>query len=117
MPIDELLKLISSKMLAIQNRHNELSIYIFGSSVRSNVAFGDIDVLVVHAAGVLPKGIRKDIESLTYIHPVHLTVMSKREESEFDFVLGQNAISVKELAQQSDTPKTHSPSAQGAGGC
>jgi predicted nucleotidyltransferase len=101
MPNSDLALKVCSKLLDIQNMHPTVTIFIFGSILTGRSYFSDIDILTVSKTEKIPFGLRHEIECLGEIHPIHLLIMSKREEEQFRFIELQGAISVGQLAQHS----------------
>jgi predicted nucleotidyltransferase len=76
-----------------------VSIFIFGSILTANSYSSDIDILVVYKTVRIPIGLRDEVERLSEIHPVHLIIMSRREEEQFRFIEMQGAVALGYIAK------------------
>jgi hypothetical protein len=63
--------------------------YIFGSILKPNFLWTDVDILIVCDDPADVPGVRPALASVCSVAPVDLLVMSAAEETELDFVAGQ----------------------------
>lgn len=99
----ELVNIISSRLLAIQNTWPMVQIYLFGSILKVKEPCSDIDILVVSTSERVPRQLRNDIELLNEFHPVDILFMTSNEEKQFMFIKEQEAVSVHKITQQNAT--------------
>jgi hypothetical protein len=72
--------------------------YVFGSILKPNFHWTDVDILIVCDNAVDVPGVRPALASVCNGAPVALLVMSAAEESELDFVSGQGCQPLFELS-------------------
>lgn len=68
--------------------------YLFGSITTSKREVGDIDILVVCKTSAECAMIRAELTSICSQFPIHLLLMTVREEAEVKFIKGQSAIEI-----------------------
>jgi hypothetical protein len=60
--------------------------YLFGSSARNPEHAGDIDLLIVHDGTIESTSLRTELAALCMVLPLHLTILTRAEESELNFI-------------------------------
>lgn len=75
----------------------ELRAYLFGSALRANSMWSDIDILVVCERDEDGQLARESLSNLCMLYPIDLIVMTFEEEAEFDFVQSENCRQIAHL--------------------
>lgn len=66
--------------------------FLFGSITTTKRPVGDIDLLVVCETAADCSTVRTELVSLCSRFPIHLLLMTRREERETKFILGERAV-------------------------
>lgn len=70
----------------VASEGREAQVYLFGSALRPQAVWSDIDVLIVCRQANDAAQLRTALSDLCLIYPIDLTIMSRAEETEFGFV-------------------------------
>jgi hypothetical protein len=68
--------------------------YLFGSVLRSFDSATDIDLLVVCPTGDASALVRRELREACMRLPLHLLLMTREEETELDFIDGQQCVQI-----------------------
>lgn len=68
----------------------ELRAYLFGSAVRLNSMWSDVDILVVCEFDADGQLARDALSKLCTLYPIDLVIMTSKEEAEFNFIRSEN---------------------------
>lgn len=68
--------------------------YFFGSITTTKRPVGDIDLLVVCEADTDCAKVRAELASICAEFPIHLLLMTRREEADFQFIKGECAVEI-----------------------
>jgi hypothetical protein len=71
---------------AVSSRFPGSDWYLFGSSARNPEHAGDIDLLIVHDGNIESTRLRTELSALCMALPLHLTILTRAEESELNFI-------------------------------
>lgn len=69
-------------------------IYVFGSILRKTSAISDVDIAVVLKPSIDPRSIKASLEAVGRYYPLDVIYMTDVEEEEFEFLTGQQAVSI-----------------------
>lgn len=64
--------------------------YLFGSALRQDIAWTDIDILVVCEMGEDADFVRATLADICGNFPIDLLIMTAEEEAEFDFIRSES---------------------------
>jgi hypothetical protein len=68
--------------------------YLFGSITTTKRPVGDIDLLVVCETPADCALVRAELEAVCSEFPIHLLLMTLREEAEVQFIKGESAVEI-----------------------
>lgn len=68
--------------------------YLFGSVLRNELAPADIDLLLILEGGAESGAIRRKLKKHLSLNPIHLTILTKKEEYETQFVRNVKAYGI-----------------------
>lgn len=74
--------------------------FLFGSITTTKRPVGDIDLLVVCKTVADCTAVRTGLASICAQFPIHLLLMTQREEGEIKFILGQSAVEISTATRQ-----------------
>ena len=78
-----------AEAIGSQKTKKPLSAFVFGSSLNPEVAWSDIDILVVYACEADAASIKIALAYLCEQFPIHLTILMEEEETELKFIASQ----------------------------
>ena len=79
-----------AEAIRVFQTRGELQAYLFGSALRSGVAWSDIDILLVCEAEDDGVRARRALAELCMTYPIDLVIMTVEEESGFEFVRSES---------------------------
>ena len=68
--------------------------FLYGSITTTKRPVGDIDLLVVCKTAADCTTVRTELTSICARFPIHLLLMTRREEEEIKFIMGERAVEV-----------------------
>lgn len=86
MNINHLRKQIKNEAQSLSKMVPALSWYMFGSSLKDVTRAKDIDILIIYQQPHETVSIRKHLQELLISLPIHLTLLSEKEEFQLQFV-------------------------------
>lgn len=91
----ELKRLINTFKL-FENNFRNIELFLFGS-ILSSERFEDIDILLIYQDYQELVILKKEIQDLLPYELIHFTCLTKREESELNFIEKTNAFKIKTM--------------------
>jgi predicted nucleotidyltransferase len=91
---DELLSAIGDLALKTNASVGNASWYFFGSTHEGLPTASDIDLLVICETHEMADAVRRSVDLDQLTRPIHLSILTRAEESEVRFVEGQGCIQV-----------------------
>ncbi|WP_427451785.1 hypothetical protein [Litorimonas sp. WD9-15] len=94
---------VANKILNECPTASEMQIYGFGSLLKKGHGV-DIDLLVVCDNKTKTKRLEAELGNRCFELPLHVTILTKLEEYETNFIQEQNCIALARLAKHRDNP-------------
>ncbi len=94
MELEEIISRLKNEARALATHAPTAQWYLFGSVIRGVPAPTDVDLLIVYENDFDARELRKGLESLSQLLPLHLLLMRKDEEKELQFITEQRAVKV-----------------------
>lgn len=91
-PEEIMLRALHKEMQRIGVRVPTSRWFLFGSITTTKRPVGDIDLLVVCKAAADCTTVRTELASICGQFPIHLLLMTQREEGEIKFILSERAV-------------------------
>lgn len=86
-----------AEVVALQGNQSKCEIYLFGSILRDSSSVSDLDLLILYQHTAELEQLKQRLIPVSAKYPVDLICMTPAEESQFDFIAGQQATPVNEL--------------------
>ena len=108
------IRLLKEAALVLDARVGPTKWYIFGSGVRAKALPRDLDVLIIYESAVDAELLRKYLRGIVLPIPLHLLLLTRDEERQFDFIATQGARPLRPLLRVAADRKMGRSGAGGA---